>query len=152
MVELCRVDIFVEVSMMSFQLVLPHQGHLEQLVHMFAYLKKYHNSEMIFDPSVSTIDMSKFERQDWSATVYGFKLKEGLPTNISDERGVGFYMIDYVDSDHANITVTKRSRIGVLIFLSFSVLRKSVNTYVKLTINSKIQKKQKEYQTYALST
>ena len=61
--ELGRVDICVEVYMMSSQYALPRQGYLEELFHMFTYLRKYHNSEILFDPSVPDIDMSKFERQ-----------------------------------------------------------------------------------------
>ena len=81
-VELGRVDICCEVSMLSSCLALPREGHLEQLFHIFAYLKKKHNTEMVFDPSYPVIDKAKFERQDWSNTVYGDKLKEDLPPNM----------------------------------------------------------------------
>jgi len=50
-VELGRVDLCLEVSMMSSHLTLPREGHLAQLYHMFAHLKKYHITEMAFDPS-----------------------------------------------------------------------------------------------------
>ena len=56
MVELGRVDLNCEVSMMSSHLALPRKGHLEQLFHMFGYLKKHHNDEMPFDPTVPEID------------------------------------------------------------------------------------------------
>ena len=51
MVELGRVDVCLEVSMMSSHLALPREGHLEQVLHIFAYLKKYHNTELVYDPS-----------------------------------------------------------------------------------------------------
>ena len=51
MVELARVDVCLEVSMMSSHLALPREGHLEQVLHIFAYLKKYHNTELVYDPS-----------------------------------------------------------------------------------------------------
>lgn len=38
-VELGRVDICTEVSMMSSHLALPRQGHLKELFHIFAYLR-----------------------------------------------------------------------------------------------------------------
>jgi hypothetical protein len=60
-VELGRVDICCEVSMLSSHLALPRQGHLEQVYRIFAYLKKYHNTEMVFDPSEPVIDKSEFE-------------------------------------------------------------------------------------------
>ena len=51
MVELGRVDICTEVSMMSPHLALPREGHLEAVFHMFVCLKKNHNSEMVFNTS-----------------------------------------------------------------------------------------------------
>ncbi len=38
-VELGRVDIDVEVSMMSSHLALPRMGHLKEIYHIFAYIK-----------------------------------------------------------------------------------------------------------------
>ena len=64
MVELGQVDICCEVSMMSSYLALPRCGHLEELFHVFAYLRKNHNAEMVFDPSVLDIDMEDFEHKD----------------------------------------------------------------------------------------
>jgi hypothetical protein len=37
-VELGRVDLDVEVSMMSLHLALPHEGHLKEIYHIFGYL------------------------------------------------------------------------------------------------------------------
>ena len=50
MVELGRIDMAVEVSMMSSHLALPREGHLSEVYHIFTYLKKHHNAEMVFDP------------------------------------------------------------------------------------------------------
>ena len=71
MVELGRVDICVEVSMISSCLDIPREGHIQQLFHIFDYLKKHHNTEMVFDPSVTNFDADKFQLQYWSHTVYG---------------------------------------------------------------------------------
>ena len=69
-VELGRIDINVEVSMLSSHLVLPREGHMQELFHIFAYLKKHMNTEMVFDPSEPDIDMNVFQRQDWSYSIY----------------------------------------------------------------------------------
>ena len=55
-VELGRVDICLEVSMMSSHLALPRKGHMEQVMQIFGYLRKYHNAELVFDPSDVLID------------------------------------------------------------------------------------------------
>jgi hypothetical protein len=59
-VELGRIDIDVEVSMMSSHLALPQSGHLQELYHIFAYLKAHSNAEMVFDPTPISPDMTLF--------------------------------------------------------------------------------------------
>ena len=46
MVELGRVDICLEVSMMSSHHALPREGHMEQVFHIFGYLDAHHNTEL----------------------------------------------------------------------------------------------------------
>jgi hypothetical protein len=80
-----RVDIDVEVSMMSSHLALPQTGHLKEIYHIFAYLKlKAHlNTEMVFNLTPVTPDMTLFEQLDWSYSPYGCEgLNEELPSNM----------------------------------------------------------------------
>ena len=70
---------------------------------------------MVFDPSVPNFDADKFQRQDWSQTVYG-DAPPDRPPNISKPRGQGFIVSAYVDSDHNSDTVTRRSRTGFFIY------------------------------------
>ena len=117
-VELGRVDICLEVSMMASYLAMPRKGHLEQLFHIFSYLKKNHNAEMVFDPSDPDIEPNDFPRQDWEATEFGDELEEELPPNCPEPLGLGMIMRAYVDADHAADTVTRRSRTGFLVYLN----------------------------------
>jgi hypothetical protein len=108
-VELGRVDICLEVSMMSSHLALPREGHLQQVLHIFAHLKKYHNTEMVFDPSDPVIDESVFELKDWTSSEFGHvQGKEELPRNAPQPRGLGFTSYAKVDADHGSDTVTRR--------------------------------------------
>ena len=61
----------METSAMASMMASPREGHLAQLYHMFAFLKSRHNSLMVFDPTEPTIDLTKFVKEDWSATSYG---------------------------------------------------------------------------------
>ena len=63
-VELGRVDICLEVSMLASHIAMPRHGHLKEALHIFSYLKGLHNTEMIFDPSDPEIDTSEFQRRD----------------------------------------------------------------------------------------
>ena len=58
--ELGIIDICLEVSMMSSHIALPREGHLIHLLQIFSYLCKYHNSELVLDPSDPVIDTSLF--------------------------------------------------------------------------------------------
>ena len=120
-VELGRVDINVEASMLSSHLVLPREGHLQELFHVFAYLKKHMNSEMVFDPSEPEIDLNAFPKQDWSYSIYsspGEEAKELLPPNMPAPLGKGFTIRCFVDADHAGELVTRRSRTGYVVMLN----------------------------------
>ena len=70
-VELGRVDVCLEVSMMSSHLALPREGHLEQVLHIFAYLKKHHNTELVYDPSDPVVDENDFKRRDSPPSEFG---------------------------------------------------------------------------------
>ena len=116
-VELGRVDLTVETSLMASHMALPRQGHLDQLYHMFGFLKLKHNSEMVLDPSEPEINEDQFPKEDWQHTPYG-KGHEIVPPNAPKFRGLGFKIIAYVDSDHAGDSITRRSRTGFIIYLN----------------------------------
>ena len=118
-VELGRIDITCEVSMMASMMALPREGHLDQLFHIFGYLKNKHNAELVLDPTVPDIDEQLFPKEDWSHTAFGH-VKEELPPNAPKPRGIGFTLRAYVDSDHAGDFITRRSRTGFIIFLNNS--------------------------------
>ena len=64
MVELGRIDIMTEVSMLALQLDMPREGHIEEVLHIFGYLRQKHNSRLAFDPTYSPIEMSDFKECD----------------------------------------------------------------------------------------
>jgi hypothetical protein len=123
MVELGRVDICLECSMLSSHLALPREGHLNQVFHIFAYLRKYHNTELVFDPSDPCVEEADFELKDWTSSEFGhLQGNEELPPNMPQPRGLGFIMSAKVDADHAADTVTRRSRTGFLVRLNSSLI------------------------------
>ena len=124
-VVLGLVDMCLEVSMMSSHLALPRKGHMEQVMQIFRYLKKYHNADLIFDPSSPTINEQDFEKKkDWTSSEFRhIEGREELPPNMPEPRGMGFTIIAKVDADHASGTVTRRSnRAGKLVYLNCSLV------------------------------
>jgi hypothetical protein len=69
-VELGRIDIITELSMLSTYICLPCAGHLEAFIRVFAYLGLHHNARVVFDPTYPTVDMGTFIRTDWRS-MYG---------------------------------------------------------------------------------
>ena len=120
MIELGRIDICLEVLMLSSHLALPRQGHLNALFHIFTYLRSHHNSELVFDPTEPVIDENLFQRRDWSASEYGLKMQEVLPHNMPEPRGFGFTIRAFVDADYAGDSTTRYSRTGYIVFLNSS--------------------------------
>ena len=63
-VELGCVNICLEVSMVSSHLALLRKGHLDQVLQLFGYSKKYHNTELVYDPGEPEVELSQLERRD----------------------------------------------------------------------------------------
>jgi hypothetical protein len=64
--KLGRLNILVAVSMLSRYVVSPREGHLQQLFHIFAYLKHHKQLKMVLDNAEPVSDESRFKVCDWS--------------------------------------------------------------------------------------
>ena len=109
MVEIGRIDIATECSLLSSHLAYPRKGHLECALHMMGYLKWKHNSRLFFDPTYPDIEFDTFDDGADCKTFYG-NVTEAIPPNAPDPRGKS--------GDHAGEKMTRRSRTGYFIFLN----------------------------------
>ena len=116
MIELGRIDLITEVSLLASHMALPREGHLETVFHLYAYLKHKLNARMVFDPTYPEIDKSQFQEHDWKS-FYG-DVKEPIPVDAPEPRGKEVDLRLYVDSDHAGDERTRRSRTGFFVFLN----------------------------------
>ena len=121
MVELGRVDIITEVSTLASHMALPREGHLDALFHCFAYLKKRRCSRMVFDPTYPAIVQEQFKQHEWQR-FYG-NVQEAIPVNMPTPRGRDVDLRLYVDSDHANDKLRRRSRTGFFIYLNSALIQ-----------------------------
>jgi hypothetical protein len=117
-VELGRIDIITEVLTLSTYLFLSHEGHLDAVFHVFAYLALHHNSRVVFDPTYPSFDMGAFIQTDWKS-MYG-DVKEMIPPDAPVPRGREVDLSLFVDSDHAAEQFTRRSRTGYVIYLNMA--------------------------------
>ena len=71
MVEIGRIDIATEFSLLSSHLVYPREVHFECDLHMIGYLKWKHNSRLFFDPTYPYIYFDTFnDGAEWKI-LYG---------------------------------------------------------------------------------
>ena len=124
-IEIGRIDVTTETSKLASFMAMPREGHLIAVLRVFAYLKKHHNSRIVFDPTYPDIDRSQFPRQDWKR--FYDNVKEPMPPNAPKPLGKPVVIRIYVDADHAGDAITRRSRTGYIMYLNNAV----VNWYSK---------------------
>jgi len=113
-VELGRIDICGEVSMLSSYSAAPREGHLEAVLHVFAYLSSHERSRIVMDDAY--YPHVELEKPDWSQFYPG--AKDDLPPDMPEPRGKPVQITMFVDASHAANVVTRQSRTGVLIFVN----------------------------------
>jgi hypothetical protein len=114
--ELGRIDIMVAVSMLSRYVVSPREGHLQQVFHLFAYLKHHKRSRMVFDDTEPMFKDSSFNVCDWSE--FYPDAEEAVPHNAPKTRGNGVVTSCFIDADHAGCKATRRSHTGVICYVN----------------------------------
>ena len=138
-IEIGRLDILLEVSLMSAYLASPREGHLEEVLHIFAYIKQHPKRKLAFDPDVPQIDDRRFAKHDW----YNFyrDAKEAIPPNCPEPRGKPVSVYCFVDADLAGNKQNRRSQTGILIFVNRAPVMwhcKRQNTVESSTFGSEI--------------
>ena len=136
--ELGRIDILLETAMLSTYMALPQKGHMEQVYHVFGYLKTHSKHCLFFDPRHPDIDERAFSSYEW----YNFyrDTREQVPNDMPPPRGHAVSSRCFIDADHASNTVTRRSQTGILIFLNKALIvwyNKWQNTMETSTFGSK---------------
>ena len=92
LVELGRLDILLETSLMSSYLACPRIGHLEQALHIFHYLERHDNSWLAMDPQSIEVswngapDQSPEIRRKMMQTIYR-DATEDIPPNAPEPLG-----------------------------------------------------------------
>ncbi len=118
MVELGRINVATDVSMLSSYLACPRKGHLENALHVMGYLQLKHNSQLIFDPTYPDIDQTAFPSFKWTE-FYG-NVEEAIPPDLPPPLGKDIELHMMVDSDHAGEKRTRCSCTGFIILCNLA--------------------------------
>ncbi len=92
-----RINIYIDVSLISSHLAQPHIGYMEQVLHIFRYLKHQDHSTNVVDPNYMTWVHSHFTR--WLGRIVK-NTNEAIPPNLSPTIGNYAEINTFVDSDH----------------------------------------------------
>ena len=120
-VELGRVDVITEVSVLASYLACPRDGHMDAALHVYGYLRNKHNARLVLDPNYPEIPEGVFFPRDWDK-FYG-EVKEALPPDMPEPLGQPVVTRLYVDASHANDKTNRRSRTGFFIFVNGALIQ-----------------------------
>ena len=115
------MDILTEVSILSAYQASPRQGHLDQVYHIFAYLKHKPKLTLYFDPDLPNLEPSWAVGDDPEVFVQQYRdAKEQIPPEhmMPKPRGRSITTTAFVDSSHASNKITRRSHTGFVIFIN----------------------------------
>ena len=115
-IKMGRINIATEVSLLASHVALPREGHLEAVFNMYAYLKHKHNSCLALDPTYARVHIGDFREVDW--TDFDGEVREAIPDNAPEPQGKEVILWLFVESDHANDKLRRRSRMGFCIFIN----------------------------------
>ena len=120
MVEIGRIEITTEISLLSLNFVMPREGHLEADIHVMSYFHLDHNSRLVFDQPYPTLDVCDLDQYE-QTTRYG-DVKEYVPYNASEPLGSYVVLRAMADDDHAGDKTTRQSCSGYFIWINQALI------------------------------
>lgn len=117
-IEIGRVDILHEVALLSQYQAVPREGHMEQVLHIFGYLKKKQKLTLYFDPRLPNVDYKNFKTNQEEFRDHYRDAVEEIPHKMPKPRGIGVQISAFVDASHGSNKKTRRSHTGYLIFVN----------------------------------
>jgi hypothetical protein len=101
--ELGRVDILLEVLLLSQYQASPRESHLEQLIHIFANLRKHPKVTLYLSPESPNMNYDSFQTQKDDFTEIYRDAEETMPHRMPLPRGRSVISTAFVDASHATI-------------------------------------------------
>lgn len=122
MIELGRIDIMIEVSLLSRYLASPRYGHLAQALHICSYIKSNDGFDLCFDPTkiniieTNTLPHETAEKKAMNLRELYPDSIESIPSNMPQPLGNSVQLNAFVDADHAGELTTRRSQTGIIVY------------------------------------
>ena len=125
LVELRRVDIAFEVSVLSQHMAHPRRGHLIQVLHIFKYLDTHKENMLNFDPTYLGLPRPLDPSDNVMSKIEAIKrfypdVEEAVPDDAPTLTGKAIEINTFVGVEHAGNKVTRRPHTGFVIFLNMA--------------------------------
>ena len=118
MIEIGRLDIEHEVLVLSSYQAAPHDGHLQHILHIFAFLKKNPKLTLYFDPSPAVIDPTSFTGSTAEAFSNHIEAPRRNFLMMCPKKGRAVEVTAFVDASYASDKKTRRSHKGYILLLN----------------------------------
>ena len=115
-VEIGRLEILFETSLLLSYLAMPRVGHLEKTLYIFGYFKAHPQRKLVFDPAHPAINENRFQKCGWEE--FYKDAKEAIPGNMPVERANFMSTHCFVHANHSGETDTRIPQNGILLFCS----------------------------------
>ena len=97
-------------------LLLPREGHLEQVLRIVGYLKRHKKLLFLFYSLYITTNEKFFKKYDW-LDLYR-DAEDAIPPNMPEARVHGVVVTCFVDANHRGNLKDQKNQTGVLIFVN----------------------------------
>ena len=136
-VELGRLNIHLEVSLISSHVANHRRWYLKEILHIFADLKKRNKLTIAFNPRHPSIDEEISIDCNWKD--FYPDAQKAIPNNLPKPRGKDVSITCFVDAFHTNNLKTWRPNTGILIYINCAPIiwySKRYNTVESRTFGS----------------
>ena len=117
--ELGRTDIVHEVSLLSQYQASPREGHMGNILHIFAFLDGKPILNMYMNPDITHLEYS-LQSDPLEFKEYYRDAKEEMPHNMPSPRGRSVVTTAYLDASHGENKVTRRPHFGYTMFVNIA--------------------------------
>ena len=120
-VTLGRMDIAYAVATLARYNMQPREGHLTAIRHVFGYLKRFPQGEILVDPSAlkyDDMDLAPLDDKEIDWTEHYMYAKEEKPPDQPPPNSLKAQTTCMVDADHAHDQVTRRSVMGIIFYVN----------------------------------
>ena len=116
--EIGRIDILPEVSLLSQYQACPRKGHMQEIMHIFSFLRDHPKRSIYMDWTESGLKVTQVRSSQAKFKQLYCDAEEEMPRRMPAPRGFAVTTEAWVDASHAANRKTRKSHSGYIIFVN----------------------------------